>query len=113
MEVIEFPNVPLMKTVFDHLCLCPSGTLVQGSMLGNELLFQLYWTPRTLEILQFGLLPSRRKQKRGTLWLSEVLHFSHCTGTRIIAKNVIPELVQALRSCGFQWLAHNDFAYPC
>jgi hypothetical protein len=101
-----------MKYVFDTLIMHSQGTLVQGSMLGNELLFQLFWTPRTLEILQFGLLPSRRKQKRGSSWLKEVLEFSHCTGTRIIARNVIPELAQYLTFVGFQRISYNDFAFP-
>jgi hypothetical protein len=102
-----------MQQVFERILFDgKEGLFVQGSMMGNELLFQLYLGNKSLEILQFGIVNSQRRKKRGSTWLREVLNFSQCTGTRIIARNVNPELCENLCGWGFKFINSLDMAFP-
>lgn len=95
-------------------CLVRSGPgFVQGSMQGKNILFQLYWRNRTLQILQFGIVSKNRKKGLATQWMKEIMSLCIHYKVRLIVRNVQDiKIGQKLCQEKFISLGNMDFAFP-
>ena len=95
-------------------CLVRLGPgFIQGSMQGNNILFQLYWRNRTLQILQFGIVSKNRKNGLAKQWMREIMSLCIHHKVRIIARNVQDiKIGQKLCEEKFISLGNMDFAFP-
>jgi hypothetical protein len=111
---LQFPNVESMEGVFtEALPHVWRGVFLQGSMFDEKLMFQLYWSPSTLEIIQVGVVAQKRRTKLSTKWFEQVMHACHFYRLRVIAKNVLNPLVsEKLFKCGFKQMGEREFVFP-
>jgi hypothetical protein len=88
------------------------GVFLQGRFYEN-LMFQLYWSPSILEIIQVGVSVEKRKKKLCTKWFQQVMDACHFYRLRVVAKNVTnPILSEKLLRCGFKQMAGSlDFFF--
>jgi hypothetical protein len=113
LDCFYYDNASSMAYVLEHAIRSAPALLMQGNMYENNLLFQLRWTPRTLEILQVGVEEPLRKQKLATKWFTEVMDVCAFHGIRVITRNVKnTSLVKKLQKRGFLALGNNDYVFP-
>jgi len=105
MQCVFYDVAPLVKSGM--------GVFIQGSMVDDHLLFQLFWTANTLEIIQLGISSKKRRNRLSTRWFHEIMQACEYYRFRVIAKNVENSIVASkLQEYGFKPLDRGDYSFP-